>query len=496
MIQTRPCTPSSSRIHLNNISSSSSPSLHSSPTTSHPSTPRTPQHNLSHTPNRSKLSPSQQYRAPPTLAMSLVLPAPHSPSARPSSRSERLLRDTLRRDARSRSRSRSHAPHDINNDDENEDEDEGDRFAHLQPSLLFRTARRNSAHAHGYVPDAAEAKSYSQLVRSTSLTARSRGASGSGSNTPSASASRQTIRRSHASLPTAIPRLSPPSRASTDRDATRRSKEKENEKDLFHAENCTSTHQQDAPHEAVLRSRLERVLSRGMKEMTRERERARRESVSTSAESSSPPSSLRSLSDSHASSGSTGLTAPDTHGESCTCACTCRALPTHPQSHDQRARSHRHTKSMSAAQPPPYPYPYQHATSTVASPLPKRSVTPVTTSPWMMTPLPPSPPLYPHSPNSPHSHHSQSSPRSPNLNSSSSPRSHPHSPHMPHTPSPRSKQQFDAHTASIACRQVSGYVSFASVAGLGAPAGMDDDSNGDDGESRGRGRKRGKWWVF
>ncbi|KAG8901850.1 hypothetical protein FRB99_005074 [Tulasnella sp. 403] len=50
---------------------------------------------------------------------------------------------------------------------------------------------------------------------------------------------------------------------------------------------------------------------------------------------------------------------------------------------------------------------------------------------------------------------------------------------------------FDARSASLALKEQQGYVSFADIEGLGEPAGMDaDDSDGEGGESRGRGR----WW--
>ena len=48
--------------------------------------------------------------------------------------------------------------------------------------------------------------------------------------------------------------------------------------------------------------------------------------------------------------------------------------------------------------------------------------------------------------------------------------------------------QFNARKASARCRAIEGYVSFASVEGLGEPAEVDDD---EDEEERGRTRGRG-----
>ena len=48
--------------------------------------------------------------------------------------------------------------------------------------------------------------------------------------------------------------------------------------------------------------------------------------------------------------------------------------------------------------------------------------------------------------------------------------------------------QFNARKASARCRAIEGYVSFASVEGLGEPAEVDDD---EDEEERGRSRGRG-----
>ena len=49
--------------------------------------------------------------------------------------------------------------------------------------------------------------------------------------------------------------------------------------------------------------------------------------------------------------------------------------------------------------------------------------------------------------------------------------------------------QFNARKASARCRAIEGYVSFASVEGLGEPAEVDDE---EDEEEGGRGRSRGR----
>ncbi|KAI6021542.1 hypothetical protein BKA83DRAFT_27877 [Pisolithus microcarpus] len=119
----------------------------------------------------------------------VVAPTPrrspvHSPMAnqpRPSSRSERLLRDTLRKDdtlrtTRARSRSRS-----VGSDADPQELDEDDDL--IQPSLLFRSRRKNSAtsiashsrtHSNPcYVPGQDEHASYIQLLRSPSFSGSS-----------------------------------------------------------------------------------------------------------------------------------------------------------------------------------------------------------------------------------------------------------------------------------------------------------------------------------
>lgn len=154
----------------------------------------------------------------PCSAMSTSPPIP-----RPPSRSERLLRDTLRKDntlrtyaARSSSRPRSASS--------NCDDDDDDDF--FQSAILFRcSSRRNSAasapgHGHPagfYIPDQNEHASYSRLLRSSSYSGSSR-SSRSGRN-------------------------------SSPRPAYTQEKHEE-----------LSRHHDAAPHEAVLRSRLDSVI--------------------------------------------------------------------------------------------------------------------------------------------------------------------------------------------------------------------------------------------
>jgi len=203
------------------------------------------------TPN--KLTPSCNLQ--PTLAMTIIAPnprtpqrqssssrtqRPHSPPPRPSSRSERLLRDTLRKDntlrttstSRARSRSRSTCS----------DCDDDDFF---QPVLVFESSRRNSAASTRnfksksfYVPNENEDYSYAQLLRSSSdLDAK---------GYPIAPVQQEKLDEC---LSTSLPRS--------------------------HVLGSDA-----APHEAVLRSRLERVLHRGMREEERRIKRLPDEEVS------------------------------------------------------------------------------------------------------------------------------------------------------------------------------------------------------------------------
>ena len=145
-----------------------------------------------------------------------------SPIPRPPSRSERLLRDTLRKD----DTLRTHGAHSSRprSASSNCDEDEDDNF--FQSAILFRcSSRRNSAASalgHGqpagyYVPDQDEHASYSRLLRSSSH---------SGSSRSSRS-----------------------DRKSSPRPAYTQEKQEE-----------LSRHHDAAPHEAVLRSRFDSVI--------------------------------------------------------------------------------------------------------------------------------------------------------------------------------------------------------------------------------------------
>lgn len=379
------------------------------------------------TPN--KLTPSSHSQ--PTLAMSIIAPSPrtpqqqgtssriqqpHSPPPRPSSRSERLLRDTLRKDntlrttvtSRARSRSRSTCS----------DCDDDDDF--FQPVLVFQSSRRNSAASirnfqskSFYVPNENEDSSYAQLLRSSSDSCAK--------GYPIAPVQPEKLDEC---LSTSLPR--------------------------------SYVLGSDAPpHEAVLRSRLERVLHRGM----REEERRLKSSPDEESSSASPPSSARSLSNSYTNSQSSEkphVTAHDMEPF---------ILPSISSKH---GRGHRSTSVAYSQKSPRSPHSQGEA------------------SPWMTTPLPPSPFSTPtkKSPSSPYATPSPHSPKPAILSSFSSANSH-----VPVNP-----PQFDLRAASQACKQVSGYVSFASVAGLGAPPGAADDEVSVKEPQRGRGR--GRWWVF
>lgn len=251
--------------------------------------------------NQVYLSPPTSFRitpprSKPTLAMTLQIhapsplnnaplhihsPRPSSPSprrnshqqhqdhiARPSSRSERLLRDTLMRDeqerhavpplpptlAASSTRPTQHRPRQSSySHEQNHGYDSGDEEPWMRGTFLFRTPMagpglvRNKSAGHSYHSPPREHKS-----RATS---------------PSPSSNRQHLKRSPNSMPTSIPRTT------TDSASRSRSHSQSNSMSSLPpaAAACTLT-----PHEAVLRSRLEKVLSMGRDEVEREGERRRR----------------------------------------------------------------------------------------------------------------------------------------------------------------------------------------------------------------------------
>lgn len=120
-------------------------------------------------------------------------------------------------------------------------------------------------------------------------------------------------------------------------------------------------------------------------------------------------------------------------------------------------------------------------------------------SPWLYAPLPPSPPAFMSSPSKTAVVTFVANPpiADPTHLSTRSPPRH----------SPRSPSTFDPEAASHALRQLPGYVSFASVAGLGAPPEEEDRRGGrrpfagftlagGKGRLSGLGLGGGKWWVF
>lgn len=247
--QSIPSTPSSPSTTSSRICHSITPTRRIPP--SRTNSPR----NRICTPN--KLSPSTQTH--PTLAMSLVAPTPRTPQqqgtsphlphspppTRPSSRSECLLRNTLRKDdtrrtsatSRARSRSRSTC---------SDDDDDDDVF--FQPALLFSPPHRNSAISRPqarniqsksfYIPNENEDSSYAQLLRSRSC-------SNSGGY-PISAISQEKLDEG---LSTSLPRSYVLGSGA-------------------------------APHEAVLRTRLERVLYHGMCEEQRRIRRSPDDEVS------------------------------------------------------------------------------------------------------------------------------------------------------------------------------------------------------------------------
>lgn len=181
--------------------------LFPSPVTSHPYT-------YAHLPT------SLSSLSTPSTAMST---STSTPIPRPPSRSERLLRDTLRKDDTLRTYgAHSSRPRSASSNCDEDDED--DDF--FQSAILFRCpSRRNSAasalgHGHPpgfYVPDENEHASYSRLLRSSSYSGSSRSGR-SGCN-------------------------------SSPRPVYTQEKQEE-----------LSRHHDAAPHEAVLRSRLDSVI--------------------------------------------------------------------------------------------------------------------------------------------------------------------------------------------------------------------------------------------
>ncbi|KAI6010500.1 hypothetical protein EDC04DRAFT_2905853 [Pisolithus marmoratus] len=436
------------------------------------------------------------------MSMSTVIAAPtprrsplHSPMAnqpRPSSRSERLLRDTLRKDdtlrtTRARSRSRS-----VGSDADLGELGEDDDFVD-QPSLLFRSRRKTSAASLAshprtqsipcYVPNEDEHASYIQLLRPPSF-------SGSSRSRVSDSKKSQCLHEKLDDFPLYI--------------------------------------HEAAPHEAVLRSRVEHVLHGGMREVKREKER---ETGTSSIESSagSPLSSLLSLANSRHSHESvqTHLTAPeyDAHRPSTppphsknSNGQSLRGGPVFPRPVPSTSpvTNHREHPSKSSRSPPSgrSPPQYHYKQGVYSDPYPSVPSIPA---------LPATPinhanivtPVNARHPSSVYQAHirsqtpalgvqtsSPSPPRLPPRRSFTPNPSHSHIQQLPHTPT--RSPAFDPDAASLACKKQPGYVSFASVAGLGTPPDEEDRHSGRRVAFGGKGIRNlpglgfgsGKWWVF
>ncbi|KAI6157927.1 hypothetical protein BKA82DRAFT_7822 [Pisolithus tinctorius] len=432
---------------------------------------------------------------------------PHSPMPghpRPSSRSERLLRDTLRKDdtlrtTRARSPSRS-----VGSDAEL---DEDDDFS--QPTLLFRSRRKNSAsslashsriHSHPcYVPGQDEHASYIQLLRSPSFSGSSH-SKVSDSKRPSCS------------------------------------HEKLEDISLFVHE--------AAPHEAVLRTRLEHVLHGGMREVKREKERE----TGTSSIEVGPFLHMRMSSMllvSHFfggissfialvtcqlasftriranSSDSTRVRCPEAFHSSATLTkafkrpnparrfCIVAFCPINkprdkssslPSSRSPPNTSQYHQKQGI------YDHPHPSAPTPLTSTLP---ATPMNHANLVISPVNagrPSPVyetrIRSQTPAIGVQTSSSSPPRLPPRRSFTPNPSHSHIQQLPHPPT--RVPVFDPDAASLACKKLPGYVSFASVAGLGAPPDEEDRHSGRRVAFGGKGIRSlqglgfgsGKWWAF
>ena len=119
-------------------------------------------------------------------------------------------------------------------------------------------------------------------------------------------------------------------------------------------------------------------------------------------------------------------------------------------------------------------------------------------SPWMYAPLPPSPPTFSASPSKRGGPAVVTFVASPPIVDT-----HMHiQTRSPARHSPKSSSTFDPEAASHALRQLPGYVSFASVAGLGSPPEEEDRHGGRrpfagfSGRISGLGLGSGKWWMF
>ncbi|EIW83120.1 hypothetical protein CONPUDRAFT_164118 [Coniophora puteana RWD-64-598 SS2] len=312
-----------------------------------------------------------------------------APPPRPSSRSEQLLRNTLRKDDAIRSR----APTTLYDDDDCECEN--------LDALISRHRRNSAASASSsssppprnprtvYTTNDDEQNEYAQLIRSNSA-----GAS-----------SRRPTHRSRQSLPDSRTSLS------------YIGQDQYNEKTFASAQ---------------LHSRLTRAVHQPQHDSLE----------------SSPPSSPRSFLNSRSNSrgtmqsDSTGITVPEKEEYSVN----------HPS-------QHRYGRSYSSAGAHA---PMQAGTSSSPSQLRTPS------SPWHTIPLPPSPPA----PSQRLPSMSPVSKRRSAIGDSFSMHKHPHA-RVRTTPGGPQTEEFDAQTALLACRDLQGYVSFANVAGLGAPADLD-----------------------
>ncbi|KAI0075874.1 hypothetical protein K474DRAFT_1708667 [Panus rudis PR-1116 ss-1] len=232
------------------------------------------------------------------------------------------------------------------------------------------------------------------------------------------------------------------------------------------------------PHEAVLRSRLEGVL-RGAKETERRTKSREREMTSSSSGSGTTSNSM--ASSRNLSVEGDWFFGPE--GESYTSSPTTAA--SEYASSTTTTTTRKRGGSSSAQLPPHY-----------TLPLPP---TPMTTS-------------HPHPPRTPSMkrHHRrsetlQSAPSSATLppqrtrGSSTNGRGHPNNlqsqgPLTPPPTPPTSATSFNARTAAEQCKAMDGYVSFAQIEGLGVPPGLEED--GDDGEG-GNVSRASKWlkWL-
>ncbi|KDQ55655.1 hypothetical protein JAAARDRAFT_59641 [Jaapia argillacea MUCL 33604] len=435
-----------------------------------------------------------------------------SPVARPSSRSERLLRDTLRR-AEEHDRlvalsllpviprpkgARRGSFRSVGSGSEEgcefdcceEAEGNGQQAAYMRGSNLFRTISTPNG-----PPLVASSSNTRKHGRSGSYSSSSTAQQGTHQENPAlvygtpTSPSRHPLTRSANSEP-AVPRPSATSRPSNrDQESSSSSGTSSPSLSTIMGGSMSMT-----PHEAVLRSRLEGVL-RGAGAVEA---RGRRSSSVARSQGESGASVQRNNSGSSGSSREVrereGMVQGE-HGEwfwesgELAFSPPTSLYQPHPQPHPNTRSNTQSSYNTNT------PSPDSSASQTPPSPLTPPPTPPALPFSHAQTSLEGSPrkassPRLPSSPRQPPQ--TLSSPRSPQKQLPASPRQAsytlpPPSSYHPHIHHHQRSASFNAQTASQLCRQMDGYVSFRNVEGLGVPP-EEDLEEGEGRERRGLGR--------